>query len=1216
MSKNFRIKMATLIALNLALCATVPATFANESTKLDQNIDTWDSNNGNQLLVQNPFNDDDESDYIVKVIGEPDNMGNVRYTFDEEVSGETITMSFKLLAEDIEQFTGGINMFAGGNEADNQFCRIKFDTGRIRYSNSGGITTTLVNNAIGNDQWYDITIVHYIEDGELSFDIYINGVLQNTVPLQSKTFDNATPVNGDNITMSSFTLFTDSSCDATLYYDEVEVKVGTHIPDESEPISPFTFLEEDNWESASIEIGPYRYQDENNDHVLIVDTGSNIYNNLSHIERDKVTLNYKMLLTDELTVGGLQTDLFTLHVIGTQLVDEHANVLANNLRTNVWHDISIVHTAKNGDITADVYLNGIKIASGLELGEGDTVTIDYLDFFGDERSQGQFLYNEITVRNAELIPVASTPVQPLRVDDETPKPTLPSELPELQEPFDVADLPLNIYKSGLNGHEILAPDSATGNMIDITTYLSDIKEGEDVTAAVQQAIDEASYGDTIYFPDGEYNFITDLTNVIILKSGVSLLGESEEGTILKVENPGTSSNVYFMRADGQSNFSIKNLTLTSTYYGEFPGAEVYGDLSANKTRNGNMTHGIYFESSDGIPCSQIEVENVTIEVFKTMALSIRNSQDVRVTGCTFQHPTDVGGGGAGYGVAIQGTVNQNNLGQDHDSMHNIIEECTFIGLRHGILLQYWTHNNLVINNMLYGCGYGAIDLHGEDEYLNEVAYNTVYDTHWGGGIEVGNSGSGHDEAGPLNYIHNNIVDGGLRGIDVEFGTPDTIVENNTVSNIYSMSDGNGGGIRVKNALRTIVRNNTLFDNRYGVVFAEDSGYTYNGIDGWGSGIPVQTEIYNNNLSGNLEDYYFPVGEQNIVDGYDADGTIVVEQSSNAHLIALIAAETEFAQPFLPDSTNYNIYLTGSTLTLTPYTSAKEVSSITIDGTAAISGEPITLSFDTDETIDTVIEIVVVSQDGKNTMTYDILARLNVDENYIPVSGVASMGEAPVIEENTPYKLGVGVLPANASEQSLTYEIVSGEDVLSIDTDGNVTTLSAGKAYITATSVDNPAQSAEIMVIVTPEIDKEANKLSITDAWASDENEGNEVALAVDDDLSSRWAGQSTDIGSEITPVTLTVELEQEALLTHAQISWNSGDARNYQFKILVSADNENWTEVFDGASSGLTAGLEAIVFDEPTAGKYVTYEGRGSIVTATDAVNLWNSIFELEVYGK
>jgi parallel beta-helix repeat protein len=102
-----------------------------------------------------------------------------------------------------------------------------------------------------------------------------------------------------------------------------------------------------------------------------------------------------------------------------------------------------------------------------------------------------------------------------------------------------------------------------------------------------------------------------------------------------------------------------------------------------------------------------------------------------------------------------------------NSNNNRVADNTITGpkIRHGILLQYYAHHNLVENNTITGTVYDAIDLHGEDEYSNEMRLNTI--TGCGeGGFGVGNTGAGHANSGPNNWIHHNTVTGCKFGVHI------------------------------------------------------------------------------------------------------------------------------------------------------------------------------------------------------------------------------------------------------------------------------------------------------------------------------------------------------------------------------------------------------------------------------------------------------------------
>jgi hypothetical protein len=80
-----------------------------------------------------------------------------------------------------------------------------------------------------------------------------------------------------------------------------------------------------------------------------------------------------------------------------------------------------------------------------------------------------------------------------------------------------------------------------------------------------------------------------------------------------------------------------------------------------------------------------------------------------------------------YGADPQDNENDDrevieNALQDAVSKFNLVQGCQFLGpyTRNGVVLQYSTHNNLVAFNVARDNRLDAIDLHGEDEFLNEI----------------------------------------------------------------------------------------------------------------------------------------------------------------------------------------------------------------------------------------------------------------------------------------------------------------------------------------------------------------------------------------------------------------------------------------------------------------------------------------------------------------
>ena len=91
--------------------------------------------------------------------------------------------------------------------------------------------------------------------------------------------------------------------------------------------------------------------------------------------------------------------------------------------------------------------------------------------------------------------------------------------------------------------------------INITSYGATPNDGTDDTVAIQNAINAASPGDTVYIPNGTFN----VTNVINAKSNVNIQGQSQSGAILKFT--GGSARSAIILCNGKSNITISALTI-------------------------------------------------------------------------------------------------------------------------------------------------------------------------------------------------------------------------------------------------------------------------------------------------------------------------------------------------------------------------------------------------------------------------------------------------------------------------------------------------------------------------------------------------------------------------------------------------------------------------------------------------------------------------------
>jgi fibronectin type 3 domain-containing protein len=387
-----------------------------------------------------------------------------------------------------------------------------------------------------------------------------------------------------------------------------------------------------------------------------------------------------------------------------------------------------------------------------------------------------------------------------------------------------------LYNPDGTPHIMPEPNQTTGQRINVLDYGA-VGDGiADDRPAIQSAVDAAQPGDEVYLPNGIYKLLSATTSDthIRLKSGVNFLGESREGAILlsdfdnrlgpdQVSTGLTNPSSRVLSAMSLNNIVISDLTITSTWNSEYPTSpEISHPL------RGGYKHGIYIDRSSSQPAPyNIIVDNVIMERFEKTGVRMAKGQHLVVRNSLFRDVTDIGGGGAGYGIALQGDFKNNRFGFEEDSQYNLIEHNVFDGtnaLRHGIIVQAYSHNNAVRHNTLINNTYDAIDLHGEDEYLNEVHDNLVTGTRRGAGIALGNTGGGfpsnHSEAGPYNYIHNNILRNNAGGITVVLGSPDTVIENNIIeidpdTFVRGPYQQELTGLRLLNAPRTVARNNTI-----------------------------------------------------------------------------------------------------------------------------------------------------------------------------------------------------------------------------------------------------------------------------------------------------------------------------------------------------------------------------------------------------------------------
>ncbi len=422
------------------------------------------------------------------------------------------------------------------------------------------------------------------------------------------------------------------------------------------------------------------------------------------------------------------------------------------------------------------------------------------------------------------------------------------------------DVHPGLFEADGTPHSLHQPHGVTSVTINVTAYGADPADNSsDDRPAIEAALAAAQTSDELYFPAGVYNLYsvkpTDKTVHFVLKSGVNWRGDGPNKSILRSEFS-DQTIARFLKLRGLENIVISGLTLTSAFKGPYS-----TDVNVNNPAAAGPQYVISIEDNNGWPSANITVDSVQVENYRVHGVRLSNSHDVIVRRSTFLNATDVGGGGAGYGVSIQG----NSL-PDNASRFNVVEHCRFIGpyIRHAILLQYATHNNAVRFNDCDNTRLDAIDLHGEDEYLNEIHDNRVENVTTGAGVGVGNTGATHDSSGPFNYIHHNLFINCREGVKVYLGSPDTRIEHNEVTGSQVSS---GKGIYILNGPRTIVRGNRIHDNP-GSGFSGIYLQYDNGENGKNTGPPQDVRILENSIFNNAYGVRLMSGVRIIYDDND------------------------------------------------------------------------------------------------------------------------------------------------------------------------------------------------------------------------------------------------------------------------------------------------------------------------------------------------------------
>ena len=131
-------------------------------------------------------------------------------------------------------------------------------------------------------------------------------------------------------------------------------------------------------------------------------------------------------------------------------------------------------------------------------------------------------------------------------------------------------------------------------------------------------------------------------------------------------------------------------------------------------------------------------------------------------------------------------------------------------------------------------------------------------------------------------------------------------------------------------------------------------------------------------------------------------------------------------------------------------------------------------------------------------------------------------------------------------------------------------------------------------------DGPSNKISVVTVEASG-HDGNLPENTLDGNLDTRWSSEGNEEW-------IKYDLEKYQNIELLNIAWFRGDKRKAYYTIQVSADGNEWVDVFSGESSGQTIQPEPHTFDS-VEGRYVRIIGNGN------SSNDWNSVTVVEIWG-
>ena len=364
---------------------------------------------------------------------------------------------------------------------------------------------------------------------------------------------------------------------------------------------------------------------------------------------------------------------------------------------------------------------------------------------------------------------------------------------------------------------------------------------------IQDAIDNASDGDTVYVYAGLY------IELVTINHSINLIGEDKNTTIVDGNNPPYPKNTVTITKDDVfvTNFTIQN--------GHFAGIMI--SSSNNKIVNNIITGsgcGIYF----------------SVDFIKLKDNIIRDNQIINNGGCIHTHDTIntiisyniFKNSNVGFDLAEHNNIISNNLFENVSDSEVWDSDCSIennVFISSGNIILYFAsqikiRNNTFIDSQgikILGNNKNHWDTHTIEN--NSIDGKPIYYYKHASGIIVPSDAAEVILVGCTNCVITNILFPEGKGIQLAYSSNNTI-SGNTIKKTTTMEQS---GIYLEDSLNNNLSYNSITDCEYGITLYNSSNNC----------------IYRNNIKNNIQDGILCYGNSNtLIENHIADNGVGME----------------------------------------------------------------------------------------------------------------------------------------------------------------------------------------------------------------------------------------------------------------------------------------------------------------------------------------------------